>query len=253
MKTILITGASSGIGKACAKMLASIDIRIILCSRNLDELQNIKKGLEEKGAEILVYKVDVQQRNSVEAMFEDIEKRKLKIDILVNSAGLALDLANIEDGNPDDWDTMIDTNIKGLLYVTRMAVKQMVENNFGHIVNIGSIAGIYAYPKGAVYAATKSAVKFISDGLRKELVDKNIKVTNIQPGLVETNFSNVRFRGDQKKAESAYEGIKPLTANDIADIVLYTVSVPTHIQICEITVTPIHQAAVDVIHRQTKG
>ena len=250
MKTILITGASSGIGRACAETLASIDIRIILCSRNLDELQNIKEDLEGKGAEILIYKVDVQQRNSVEAMFEDIEARKLKIDILINSAGLALDLASIEDGNPDDWDIMIDTNIKGLLYITRRAVRQMIENNFGHIVNIGSIAGICVYPKGVVYAATKSAVKFISDGLRKELVDKNIKVTNIQPGLVETNFSKVRFCGDQEKAKRAYEGIKPLTAGDIADIVLYAVNVPAHIQICEITVTPIHQAAVDVIHRQ---
>lgn len=252
MKTILITGASSGIGKACAEKLASTETKLILCSRNLKELQKIKKILEEKGAGVLLYKVDVQQRNLVEAMFKDIKKRKLKIDVLVNSAGLALDLSNIENSDPSNWDTMIDTNIKGLLYVTGETVKQMVENNSGHIINIGSIAGIYAYPKGTVYAATKSAVKFISDGLRKELVDKNIKVTNIQPGLVETNFSNVRFHGDKEKAKNAYMGIKPLTANDIADIVLYIISVHAHVQICEITVTPVHQAAVDVVYRQAK-
>lgn len=248
MKTILITGASSGIGKACAKKLASLETRLVLCSRNFDGLVCIKKDLEETGSEVLVYKVDVQQRESVEAMFDDLEKRKLKINILINNAGLALDLSNIEDGSPNDWDTMIDTNIKGLLYVTGTTLKQMIENNSGHIINIGSIAGVYAYPKGTVYAATKSAVKFISDGLRKELVDKNIKVTNIQPGLVETNFSNVRFFGNQKKAKNVYKGIKPLTAKDVADIVLYTISVPRHVQICEVTVTPLHQAAVDVIY-----
>lgn len=253
MKTILITGASSGIGRACAKKLTSTETRLILCSRNIEKLQDIKNSLEEKSMEVLVYKVDVQQRDSVEVMFNDLEKRKLRIDTLINNAGLALDLTSIENGNPKDWDTMIDTNIKGLLYVTRMAVKQMVENNSGHVVNIGSIAATYAYPKGAVYAATKSAVKFISDGLRKELADKNIKVTNIQPGLVETNFSNVRFYGDQEKAKNVYRGIKPLTAEDIADIVSYTVSAPQHVQICEVTVTPLHQAAVDVIHRTPDG
>lgn len=249
VRTILITGASSGIGKACAENLAASNARLILCSRNIDELQNIKKGLEKKGAKVFVYKVDVQQRDSVEKMFDEIEKIKLKIDVLINNAGLALDLTSIKDGNPDDWDVMINTNIKGLLYVTRRAVEQMVKNNSGHIVNIGSIAGIYAYPKGAVYAATKSAVKFISDGLRKELVDKNIKVTNIQPGLVETNFSKVRFFGDRKKAKSVYDGIKPLTGDDIAGIVLYIINTPKHIQVCEITVTPLHQSSVDVVHR----
>ena len=251
MKTILITGASSGIGRACVEKLASTETMLILCSRNIEKLQDIKSGLEEKGIDVLIYKVDVQQRDSVEVIFDDLEKRNLKIDILINSAGLALDLASIESGNPEDWDTMIDTNIKGLLYVTKMVVGQMIENNSGHIVNIGSIAGVYAYPRGVVYAATKSAVKFISDGLRKELVDKNIKVTNVQPGLVETNFSSVRFYGDQEKAKNVYRGIKPLTAEDIADIVSYTVNTPQHVQICEVTVTPLHQAAVDVIHRMS--
>ncbi len=185
-KTILITGASSGIGKASAEKFALDGIRLVLCSRNIDDLQVIKKNLEEqKKVEILVYKTDIQQASSVEAMFNNLEEKEINIDVLINNAGVALGLSSIENSNPEDWNTMIDTNIKGLLYVTRRTLKQMSAKNSGHIINIGSIAGIYSYPNGAVYAATKSAVKFISDGLRKELVDKNIKVTNIQPGLVE--------------------------------------------------------------------
>jgi 3-hydroxy acid dehydrogenase / malonic semialdehyde reductase len=250
MKTILITGASSGIGKACAEKLVSIGTNFILCSRNIKELQNIKKKLEKKHVKVAIYKVDIQQRNLVEAMFDDLEKRKIKIDILINNAGLALDLADIKDGNPEDWDVMIDTNIKGLLYITRRAIKQMIEKNFGHIINIGSIAGIHAYPKGAVYAATKSAVKFISDGLRKELIEKNIKVTNIQPGLVETNFSNVRFYGDKKRAKNVYTGIEPLKAKDIADAIFYAITRPKHVQLCEMIITPLHQASVDTIYKK---
>jgi len=250
MTNILITGASSGIGKACSKKFATSNARIIACSRNIDDLMELKRELlANKTAEVLIYEVDVQDRESVERMFDDLKKKDIKIDCLVNNAGLALGLVDLKDGNPDDWDTMIDTNVKGLLYVTRRAVKQMVDQDFGHIVNIGSIAGIYGYPKGAVYAASKSAVKFISDALRKELAGQKIKVTNIQPGLVDTNFSKVRFNGDQEKAKNVYAGIKPLTAGDIADIVYYVVNTPEHVQICEITVTPLHQASVDVVHR----
>jgi NADP-dependent 3-hydroxy acid dehydrogenase YdfG len=250
MRTILITGASSGIGKACAEKLASAETQLILCSRNIDKLQNLKNELESKAASISIYKVDVQKMDSVESMFKDLDERKINVDTLISNAGLALGLSDVENGDISDWDMMIDTNIKGLLYVTKLSLRHMVKNNFGHIVNMGSIAGVYAYPKGAVYAATKSAVKFISDGLRKEVVDKNIKVTNIQPGLVETNFSNVRFHGDLERANDVYRGIKPLTADDIADTVSYVISMPQHVQICEITITPLHQASVDVVYRE---
>lgn len=250
MRTILITGASSGIGRACAEKLASTETQLILCSRNVDKLQNLKNELGSKAASISIYKVDVQKIDSVETMFKDLEKREINVDTLINNAGLALGLSDVENGDISDWDMMIDTNIKGLLYITKLSLRHMVKNNFGHIINMGSIAGIYAYPKGAVYAATKSAVKFISDGLRKEVVDKNIKVTNIQPGLVETNFSNVRFHGDLERANDVYRGIKPLTADDIADTVSYVISMPQHVQICEITITPLHQASVEVVYRE---
>lgn len=249
MKTILITGASSGIGRACAEKLADPDILLVLCSRDIVKLRDLKGELEKKCRDILIYEVDVRQSCLVDCMFDDLDKRGIKIDVLVNNAGLALGLADIKDGHIADWDVMIDTNIKGLLYILKRAVNQMVESDFGHIINIGSIAGVHSYAKGAVYAATKSAVKFISDGLRKELVKNNIKVTNIQPGLVETNFSKIRFHGDQEKAGEVYKGINPLMAEDIADIILYVVTRPQHVQICEITVTPTHQASVDVIHR----
>ncbi|HWR28295.1 MAG TPA: SDR family NAD(P)-dependent oxidoreductase, partial [Negativicutes bacterium] len=174
-------------------------------------------------------------------------------DILINNAGGALGLEKIQEGNPDDWDIMIDTNIKGLLYLTRKVVPLMLEYQLnGHVVNIGSVAGIQAYPEGAVYCATKAAVHFISDGLRMDVVDTPIRVTNIQPGMVQTNFSRVRFHGDESKAANVYAGITPLKAEDIADLILYTVSVPAHVQICEVTVTPTHQATGRVIHKEKK-
>lgn len=249
MKTILITGASSGIGRACAERLASDDARLILCSRDIGKLDMLAGELKEKASKVFVYGTDVRKRDSVEAMFDDLDEKGISVDIIINNAGLALGLDDIKDADTEDWDTMIDTNMKGLLYVTRRYLRQMTKNSPGHVINIGSIAGIYAYPKGAVYAATKAAVRFISDGLRKELVDRNIKVTNIQPGLVETDFSKVRFHGDQAKAKGVYEGIKALTPEDIADVVAYAITRPSHVQICEVTVTPLHQASVDVIHK----
>ena len=168
----------------------------------------------------------------------------------MNNAGGALGLEKLHEGDPGDWDTMIDTNIKGLLYLTRKIVPLMLKYQLnGHVVNIGSIAGIAAYPNGAVYCATKAAVHCLSDGLRMDLVDKPIRVTNIQPGMTETNFSNVRFHGDEKKAANVYAGIKPLTAEDIADIVIYATSAPKHVQICEVTVTPTNQATGGVVYK----
>jgi 3-hydroxy acid dehydrogenase/malonic semialdehyde reductase len=172
-----------------------------------------------------------------------------RIDVLVNNAGLARGLGKIHEGDIDDWEEMIDTNIKGLLYLTRNVVPLMVANEKGHIINIGSVAGITAYPNGAVYCATKAAVRFISDGLRMELVDKPIRVTNIQPGFVTTNFGLVRFHGDEVKTQEFYKGIKPLTPEDVADAVIYAASAPPNVQITEITLTPLYQASASVMYR----
>lgn len=247
MKTILITGASSGIGLACVKKLFDGN-RLILCSRNISELESIKSDLNSEN-NIHVFSVDVSSQTRVLKMFENLESYDLHPDVLINSAGLALGLEKLEDGHVEDWDQMIDTNIKGLLMVSRLALRGMKERNHGHIINIGSIAGITSYSKGIVYAATKAAVKSISDGLRKEVVENDIRVTNIQPGLVETNFSNIRFGGDTEKAKSVYKGITPLSGDDIADIIKYVINLPERVQINEITVTPLHQATVEVIHK----
>lgn len=247
MQTILITGASSGIGLACVKRLSNGN-RLILCSRNLPSLENIKLELNSND-EVHIFGVDVTSQEQVLKMFENLESKNLHPDVLINSAGLALGLEKLEDGNVDDWEKMIDTNIKGLLVVSKFVLKGMKERDAGHIINIGSIAGISSYSKGIVYAATKAAVKSISDGLRKEVVENKIRITNIQPGLVETNFSTVRFNGDIAKAKKVYEGIKPLSGDDIADIIQYVINVPKHVQINEVTVTPLHQASVEVVYK----
>ena len=251
-KIVFISGASSGIGEACAEAFAQAGARLILCARSVDKLAYLAEKLNKRhGTETLTMVLDVRDRNMVDAMIGNLPAVWRNVDILVNNAGGALGLEKVQEGNPDDWDTMIDTNIKGLLYLTRKIVPIMLENHGnGHIVNIGSIAGIHAYPNGAVYCATKAAVHFISDGLRMDLVDTPIRVTNIQPGLVQTNFSKVRFHGDEQRAAKVYAGITPLEAADVADIVLYTVSAPPHVQICEVTVTPTHQATGGVIHKE---
>lgn len=247
MKTILITGASSGIGLACAKKLANGN-RLILCSRNLPRLENIKLELN-NDKDIYVFGVDVISQDQVSTMFESMGSLGICPDVLINSAGLALGLEKLEDDNIKDWEQMIDTNIKGLLMVSKFALKNMKERNSGLIINMGSVAGITSYSKGIVYAATKAAVKSISDGLRKEVVENKIKITNIQPGLVETNFSNIRFDGDVEKAKNVYKGINPLSGDDIADIIQYVINLPEHVQINEVTVTPLHQATVEIIHK----
>lgn len=244
MKTILITGASSGIGKACAEKLSGDNI-LILCSRSKDVIDDISRNF----ANVLTFKVDVRNQEDIKQMFQSLTKKGIILDVIVNSAGLALGFEELDEGNTAEWSEMIDTNIKGLLFVSKFALRQMKSTNRGHVINIGSIAGINSYASGIVYSATKSAVKSISDGLRKEVVAYNIKVTNIQPGLVETNFSNTRFRGDIYRAQKVYEGINPLSAGDIADLVKYVIETPTHVQINEITVTPVHQATVEVVHK----
>lgn len=251
-KIVFISGASSGIGKACAAAFAQVGARLILCARKREPLQEIAQALKTQyHSDILTLRLDVRDKQAVNDAIDTLPAEWQAIDILVNNAGLALGLEKLHQGDSEDWDTMIDTNIKGLLYLTRKIVPSMIGGNRnGHVINIGSIAGIHAYPGGAVYCASKAAVKFISDGLRMDVVDTPVRVTNIQPGMVETNFSVVRFHGDQQRAGQVYAGIQPLVAEDIAEIVLFAASAPAHVQICEVTVTPTHQATGGVLHKE---
>lgn len=253
-KIVFISGASSGIGEACAEAFATAGAKLILCARNIEKIRQIAQSLKERlQADVVTLKLDVQDKQAVSEAVDSLPEDWRKVDILINNAGLALGLEKLQEGNLADWDAMIDTNIKGLLYLTRKLVPDMLKYQLnGHIINIGSIAGIHAYPEGAVYCATKAAVRFISDGLRMDVVDTPIRVTNIQPGMVQTNFSVVRFHGDQQKADGVYTGITPLSAADIADIAVYAASAPAHVQICEVTVTPTHQATGRVIHKEKK-
>lgn len=250
-KIVFISGASSGIGEATARRFAKEGAILLLCARNMEKLHSLKEELEkEYGTKVYIYQLDVRDKKAIDEVFENIPKELRNIDILVNNAGLAQGLEKVQEGVPEEFDVVIDTNIKGLLYLTRKIVPTMIENQRGHVINMGSVAGIHAYPGGTIYCATKAAVKFISDGLRMDIVHTPIRVTNIQPGIVETNFSVIRFHGDKEKAAKVYEGIKPLTPEDISDIVLYTASVPDHVQICEVTVTATHQATGGVVYKK---
>lgn len=249
-KVVLITGATSGIGLACARKFAKNGDRVILTGRNEKRLSEIQKELMGEGAEVLTLVFDVRNREEAKRQLSELPKEWQDIDVLVNNAGLALGLEPEQDGNMDDWDTMIDTNIKGLLTMTRLVVPRMVKRNSGHIINVGSIAGDAAYAGGNVYCATKAAVKAISDGLRIDVAHTSIRVTNLKPGLVETNFSNTRFHGDAVRAAKVYEGIKPLTGDDIADVAVYVANAPEHVQIAEVTILATHQASVSVIKRE---
>ncbi|HPD64061.1 MAG TPA: SDR family oxidoreductase [Bacteroidia bacterium] len=251
-KTVLITGASSGFGEACAILFAREKCRLILCARREEKLHQLAERLKkDNNSEILVRKLDVRNRKEVETFVGELPESWKNIDILVNNAGLASGLDKVQEGDIDDWEKMIDTNIKGLLYLTRAIVPLMIERGIkGHVINIGSIAGIYAYPKGAVYCGTKAAVRIISDGLRMDLVENEIKVTNIQPGLAETEFSIVRFHGDIGKAKAVYQGLEPLTAMDVAETVVFAANRPPHVQICEITLTPRCQASATIVYRK---
>ena len=249
-KTILITGASSGIGEGCARKFASQGARIILNSRSTEKLESLAQDLKEKyNADCYVMPFDVCDRNSAAAALKALPEEWQSIDVLINNAGLAIGVDKEHEGNPDEWDVMIDTNIKALLSMTRLVVPGMVERGRGHIINIGSIAGDAAYPGGSVYCATKAAVKALSDGLRIDLVDTPLRVTNIKPGLVETNFSVVRFRGDKEKADNVYRGLKPLNGDDIAEVVYFAASAPEHMQVAEILVMPTYQATGTIVSK----
>ena len=202
------------------------------------------------GAEVLAMEFDVRERASARKAVDFLKGKWANINVLINNAGLALGLDKEYEGSFEDWDTMIDTNIKGLLNMTRFVVPGMVERNEGHIINIGSVAGDAAYANGNVYCATKAAVKALSDGLRIDVAESNVRVTNLKPGLVQTNFSNVRFHGDDARAESVYKGVKPLTGDDIADVAFYAASAPAHVQIAEVLILATHQANGSVIVRK---
>ena len=249
-KTILITGASSGIGEGCARKFASQGARLILNSRSADKLTALAEELKEKyDAECYVMPFDVCDRESAAAALNALPQEWKFIDVLVNNAGLAIGVDKEYEGNLDEWDVVIDTNVKALLSMTRLVVPGMIERGRGHIINIGSIAGDAAYPGGSVYCATKAAVKALSDGLRIDLVDTPLRVTNIKPGLVETNFSVVRFRGDKEKADNVYRGIKPLNGDDIAEVVYFAASAPEHMQVAEILVMPTYQATGSIVSK----
>lgn len=251
MKRIaLITGASSGIGEACARKFAEGGYDLILTARRAEKLAELKAELEAEGTKVKTLTFDVRDAEAAETAVDSLEPEWRKIDVLINNAGLALGLDKEYEGDPDDWNTMIDTNIKGLLTMTRLIVPGMVECNEGHVINIGSVAGDAAYAKGNVYCATKAAVKTITDGLRIDLAETAVRVTNLKPGLVETNFSNVRFHGDNQRADNVYKGITPLTGADIADVAFYAASAPKHVQIAEVLILATHQASGSVIYRK---
>lgn len=251
MKRIaLITGASSGIGEACARKFAEGGYSLILTARRAEKLAELGAELETEGTKVKTLTFDVRDAEAAETAVDSLEPEWRKIDVLINNAGLALGLDKEYEGDPDDWNTMIDTNIKGLLTMTRLIVPGMVERNEGHVINIGSVAGDAAYAKGNVYCATKAAVKTITDGLRIDLAETAVRVTNLKPGLVETNFSNVRFHGDNQRADNVYKGITPLTGADIADVAFYAASAPKHVQIAEVLILATHQASGSVIYRK---
>ncbi len=242
-KIVLITGATSGIGEGCARKFASQGANLILNGRNIQKLDALKADLENRfGVRILLLPFDVRDREAAMAAIASLSGKWADIDILINNAGLVIGVDKEFEGNLDEWDIVIDTNVKGLLAMTRLVVPGMVKRGRGHIINIGSIAGDAAYPGGSVYCATKAAVKALSDGLRIDLVDTPLRVTNIKPGMVETNFTVVRYRGDKERADEFYKGIRPLTGDDIAETVYFAASVPEHIQIAEVLVMPTHQA-----------
>lgn len=249
-KVVLITGATSGIGEACARKFASADASLILNGRNREKLSALKDEFTKDGVETLLLPFDVMDRDAMKSALDSLSGKWSEIDILINNAGLVYGTDKEFEGNLDEWDIMIDTNIRALLSMTRLVVPGMVARGRGHIINIGSIAGDAAYPGGSVYCATKAAVKALSDGLRIDLVDTPLRVTNIKPGMVETNFSVVRYRGDKAKADAFYKGIVPLCGADVADVAFYAASAPAHVQIAEVLLMPTNQATGTISYKR---
>jgi hypothetical protein len=241
--TVLITGASSGIGAACAAAFAKAGARLVLCARRRDRLEAIAGDLD---TEVELLELDVRDRQSVTAALGERDD----VDVLVNNAGLASGFAPLHTAEPDDWDRMIDTNVKGVLNVIHAVVPGMVERGRGHVINLGSIAGAETYPNGAVYCATKAALDRITTGLRMDLLGTGVRVSSVDPGLVETEFSVVRFHGDADRAAQVYEGMTPLTADDIADAVVWVADRPPQVQITQVVMMPTDQASATRVHRR---
>ncbi len=250
-KTVLITGASAGIGEACALRFAAEGARLLLAARREDRLRALQGRLQSAGAEeVAALTLDVRSQQQVHAAIEALPAAWQAIDILINNAGLSRGLDKLHEGSIADWEEMIDTNVKGLLYVTRAVVPGMVARGRGHVVNIGSTAGRVTYPGGAVYCATKAAENRISEGLRMDLLGTPVRVTSVDPGMAETEFSRVRFHGDAHRAAAVYAGMTPLTADDVAEAVLWATSRPAHVNVAEILLTGIDQANSILVHRQ---
>lgn len=252
-KTVLITGATSGIGEAAALKFAEASYRIIITGRRKERLEELSSHLVSNfDTEVLTLCFDVRQKSEVDKHLLNLPAEWKKIDILVNNAGLAVGLNPIDKGDTDDWDRMIDTNVRGLLYVTRAVSPGMVERGSGHIINISSIAGKDVYANGSVYCASKHAVDALSKAMRIDLLSHGIKVSNIAPGMVETEFSLVRFKGDNEKASAVYTGIEPLRPEDIAEVIFYCANTPDHVCISDLVITPKAQANAYTNHRKTK-
>jgi 3-hydroxy acid dehydrogenase/malonic semialdehyde reductase len=251
-KIVLITGASSGIGRATAFAFAQQGARLLLCARRLELLFEMEAELTKAGAAAtLLFSLDVRDRQAVEKAFADLPGEWSNIEVLVNNAGLSRGLAKLQEDDPDNWDEMIDTNIKGLLYITRAVVPGMVTRAAGHIINLGSVAGYITYANGAVYCASKAAERAISEGLKIDLMGTPVRVTSVDPGMVETDFSRIRFRGDDERAAKVYQNITPLQPEDIADAILWASTRPDHVNIHNILMTTIDQANSTVFHRHS--
>lgn len=246
----MITGATSGIGRATALRLAQDNFNLIITGRRLQQLESLKKEIEVKyKKDVLILNFDIRDRSMVEKCINELPERWRKIDVLINNAGLAVGLNHIQDGVVGDWEQMIDTNIKGVLYITRLVAPLMIEHGSGHIVNIGSIAGTQVYENGNVYCATKHAMHALSQAMRQDMLKNKIKVTEVRPGMLETEFSLVRFKGDTEKAKSTYAGLTPLFAEDIAETIYFVLTRPIHVCINDIEVTPVAQANAIYVNR----
>ncbi|OUL20857.1 NAD(P)-dependent oxidoreductase [Nostoc sp. RF31YmG] len=249
---VLITGASSGIGTACARVLAGAGAKLILAARRLERLQQLADALNKDfNTEIYLLQLDVRDRAAVESAISSLPSSWSEIDILINNAGLSRGLDKLHEGHFEDWEEMIDTNIKGLLYLTRYVVPGMVKRDRGHVVNIGSIAGHQTYPNGNVYCGTKAAVKAISEGLKQDLLGTSIRVSSVDPGMVETEFSEVRFHGDHERAKKVYQGVTPLTPDDVADVIFFCVTRSPHVNINEVVLMPVDQASATLVNRRS--
>lgn len=244
-----ITGATSGIGEATAKILSQEGYKLVLCGRRVDRLEALKETLAKNNDNIITLSFDVRNREAIEEAYASLPEDWKSIDILINNAGNAHGLDAIHTGDVEDWDAMLDINVKGLLYVSKVIIPSMVSKGRGHIINIGSIAGKEVYPQGNVYCASKYAVDALTQGMRIDLNAHNIKVTAINPGLVETEFSLVRFKGDADKADQVYEGMQPLTAFDVAEVISFVLSRPAHVNIADLLLLPTAQASARIVHR----